>query len=71
MLWTFHRRNQQFHYEIHHAENDPGFELVLYHPDGQQTRERFSDPAALNQRVMHLQQSLLEDGWDITSSPGR
>jgi hypothetical protein len=71
MLWTFHRRDQQFHYEIHHAEQDSGYELVLYHPDGRQTRERFRDGAALSARVAELQMSLLNDGWDITSSPGR
>jgi hypothetical protein len=69
MLWTFHRHGQQCHFEIHHADTGSGFELVLYDSDRQKTCERFSDAAALNQRVAELQKSLREDGWFITSDP--
>lgn len=65
MLYTFHREGQQFHYEIHQAERDAGFELVLYHPDGRQTIEQFADSARLNHRTQELQRALLEDGWFI------
>jgi hypothetical protein len=60
MLYTFHRQGQEFHYEIHRAENDPGFELVLYHADGRQTTEKFADASRLN-RTQDLQRSLLEE----------
>jgi hypothetical protein len=71
MLWTFHRRGQRFHYEIHQAENGLGFELVLYHPDGRQTTERLADSAALNRRALELQRELLADSWFISSDPRR
>ena len=67
MLWTFHRAGQHFHYEIRRAENNSDFELALYHPDGRQAVERFSDSGALNRRTQELQRSLLEDGWFISA----
>ena len=71
MLWTFQRGSEVLHYEIRHAEDGSGFELVFHQPDGRQTCEQFPDSSALNQRVIELQKSLLADGWFVASGSRR
>lgn len=72
MLWTScHDDGRQIHYEVRHAMDEAGFELVVHYPDGRQGCERFGNAAALNRRALEIQQELLDDGWFVGGTPRR
>lgn len=71
MLWTFHRDGKQLVYEIHMSVDDQGFDLVIHHPDGTETVERFPDSDDVDRRARELQQQLLNDGWWLAGDPRR
>ena len=63
MIWFFERHHSRLHYEIRRQTDGPDYELVITHPDGHQEVEHYADPAALLERSIRLQGSLLAAGW--------
>ena len=63
MYWYFERNGQQLRWEIRRDAGGTGYELVVTPPDGPEATEHFTDPTALVERSLALQQSLLDDGW--------
>jgi hypothetical protein len=64
MIWFFERRRAWLHYEIRQQTDGPNYELVTTFPDGRQEIERFADPAAVAERAMKLERTLLDEGWE-------
>lgn len=71
MFWFFERQNAKLHYEIRRGTDGPCYELVITHPDGRQEIERYADPAAILDRSQHLQNTLIEAGWQPPALRGR
>jgi hypothetical protein len=71
MLWTFYRDGRCVNYEVRNAPDGSGFELIVRHPDGGETREQFANSEALNRRALELQNSLLDGGWFVAGDPRR
>ncbi len=63
MLWFFEREHSRLRYEIRRQTDGPEYELVITYPDGGQEVERYSDPTAVVERSMALQNALTEAGW--------
>ena len=63
MLWFFERQQSRLHYEIRHQTDGHDYELVITHPDGRQEVEHYADAAALHERSLRLEHSLIKDGW--------
>jgi hypothetical protein len=64
MLWFFEKQRARMRYEIRHQTDGPEYELVITFPDGRQAIERFADAAAVSERSLALQRSLVEEGWE-------
>ncbi|MBE3073051.1 MAG: hypothetical protein IMZ67_08760 [Acidobacteria bacterium] len=69
MYWFFERNGQRMRWEIRRDADRAGYELVLTPPDGPEATERFTDPTALIERTLVLQQSLLDEGWRSLHAP--
>lgn len=69
MQWFFERAGQRLRWEIRRDADGTGYELIVTPPDGREATERFTDPTALIERSLALQQSLLDDGWRSPRAP--
>jgi hypothetical protein len=63
MLWFFEKHQSRLHYEIRHQTDGTEYELVITHPDGRQDVEHYRDAAAVLERSIRLQDSLIQAGW--------
>ena len=63
MLWFFEKHKSRLHYEIRRQTDGDDYELVITHPDGRQEIEHYRDAAAVLERSIRLQDSLLQAGW--------
>jgi hypothetical protein len=63
MIWLFTRRRAQLNIEVRRQLHQPGFELVISHPDRTEQCDRFSDAASLIERTLELQRRLILQGW--------
>jgi len=69
MHWYFERDGQRMRWEIRREAGGTGYELVLTPPDGPEAVERFDHAAALIERTLLFQQSLIDDGWRSPHAP--
>ena len=63
MLWFFEKQRSRLHYEIRRHTHGDDYELVITHGDGRQEVECYRDAAAVLERSMRLQDSLIQAGW--------
>ena len=63
MIWFFEKHQSRLRYEIRRQTDGPDYELVITHPDGRQEIERYRDAAAIVERSVRLQDSLVRAGW--------
>ena len=69
MYWFFEREGRRLRWEIRRDADGTGYELVVTPPDGPEAAEHFTDPTALIERSLALQQSLLDEGWRSPRAP--
>jgi hypothetical protein len=63
MLWFFEKHESRLHYEIRRQTDSDDYELVITYPDGRQEIEQYQDAAAVLERSVRLQHSLIQAGW--------
>jgi hypothetical protein len=71
VLWTFYRDGRCLNCEIRQALDGSGFQLIIRHADGRETREQFTDTGAVNRRALEIQSALLDGGWFVAGDPRR
>jgi len=64
MIWFFERKGDHLRCEIRTQIEGDRCDLVITHPDGTETVERFSDSRGLAQRTTELQETMQRDGWN-------
>ena len=67
MLWFFEKGAERLQCEILAAADGPGVELV-WSQHGETHCERFANVADAEKRRLHLQESLLHDGWKLVGN---
>ncbi len=68
MLWFFEKDGEQLQCEIRSAADGAGVELT-WTQAGETHREQFATGADAETRRLHLQESLLHDGWTLIGEP--
>ena len=62
MFWWFKKGDQLLRYESRRLASD-AYELTIRLADGSERSERFTDPAALHDRQLLLEEELNREGW--------
>ena len=63
MIFFFERDGQYLRCDIHAAPGGQGYELVMTHPDGSESREHHDSAETVYRRWNQLQGSLKDAGW--------
>jgi hypothetical protein len=63
MVWFYERHGTFIRCETRALTPAAGFELLIIHPDGTETVERFTDSHTLERRQREIETTLTHDGW--------
>jgi hypothetical protein len=64
MIWFFERRGDHLRCEIRPQVEGDRFDLIITHPDGDETVETFTDANQLSRRREQLHERWRREGWD-------